>query len=44
MLDEDALGRCFAQGAHSAGVAPNMRSGGVTPFVEKSLEEGVRED
>jgi hypothetical protein len=35
MLDEDALGRCFAQGT---------RSGGVAPFVEKSLEEGVRED
>jgi hypothetical protein len=28
----------------NAGVAPNTRSGGVAPFVEKSLEEGVRED
>jgi hypothetical protein len=44
MLDEDALGRHFAQGTYSAGVALNMRSGGVAPFVEKSLEEGVRED
>jgi hypothetical protein len=33
MLDEDAH------------FAPNMHSGrGVTPFVEKSLEGGVRED
>jgi hypothetical protein len=44
MLDEDALGTCFAQGTHSADVAPNTHSGGVAPFVEKSLEEGVRED
>jgi hypothetical protein len=44
MLDEDALRRCFAQGTHSVGVAPNTHSGCVAPFVEKSLEEGVRED
>jgi hypothetical protein len=28
----------------SAGVAPDTRSGGVAPFVKKSLEEGVREN
>jgi hypothetical protein len=37
MLDEAAL-------THSAGVAPISRGGCVAPFVEKSLEEGVRED
>jgi hypothetical protein len=36
MLDKDELKCCFT--------LPNTHSRGVTPCVEKSLEEGVRED